>query len=243
MIELVGTPSDEVATIIGTAPAATTLFASMSARHSEGRDGDYLRWHTFDHRPEQYRLSGLRSSLRLVSTPACRRVRAVSTPRYDSVDHVMTYYFTNTAELIAGGPLTDALMAAGRMPESLPSVEHGTYEVEERIAAPRIKVGAEVLPWWPRHGVYLLVEHGEVPAASLIEVPGVGGAWRASRHDANDADSRLQITYCFLDDDPVAVAERMSDVLNRRWANERSIPLLAAPFYPVEGSECDRHLP
>jgi hypothetical protein len=212
---------------------------------AEGRDGDYLRWHTFDHRPEQYRLSGLRSSLRLVSTPACRRARAVSTPRYDAVDHVMTYYFSNRAAMMAGGTLTEALMAVGRMPESLPSVEHAAYDVEERIAAPRIKVGAEVLPWWPERGVYLLVEHGEVPAVSLIEVPGVGGAWRASRNDAQptEADSRLQITYCFLDDDPVAVAERMRDALTQRWANERNIPLLAAPFYPVESYDCDRHLP
>ena len=35
-----------------------------------GRDAEYLRWHTLDHRPEQHRLAGVRASLRLVSTPA-----------------------------------------------------------------------------------------------------------------------------------------------------------------------------
>jgi hypothetical protein len=245
MDELVGTPSDEVSTIVSTAPAATTIFASMSARHLQGRDADYLRWHTFDHRPEQYRLSGVRSSLRLVSTPACRHARAVSAARYDSVDHVMTYYFTDRAEMMAGVPLTEALMAVGRMPISLPSVEQGAYDVEERIAAPRIKVGGDVLPWWPVCGVYLLVEHGDVPAAGLTEAPGVGGVWRGTRDDAQstEAELRLQITYCFLDEDPVVVAERLHDTLTRRWANGRTVPLLAAPFYPVQGYEYDRHLP
>jgi hypothetical protein len=169
----------------------------------------------------------------------------VSAARYDSVDHVMTYYFTDRAELTAGVPLTEALMAVGRMPESLPSVEHGDYDVEERIAAPRIKVGADVLPWWPARGVYLLVEQGNASAAGLIEAPGVGGVWRGTRDDprSTDAESRLQITYCFLDDDPVVVAERLRDTLAQRWANRNTVPLLAAPFYPVEGYEYNRHLP
>ena len=42
----------------------TTLFVSMSARHPEGQDADYLEWHTFDHRPEQQRLASLRTSVR-----------------------------------------------------------------------------------------------------------------------------------------------------------------------------------
>ena len=56
----------------------TTVFVSMSARHPDGLDADYLQWHSLDNRPEQHRLAALRSSLRLVSTPACRAARAVS---------------------------------------------------------------------------------------------------------------------------------------------------------------------
>ena len=48
-----------------------------------------------DHRPEQHRLSAVRASLRLVSTPACRAARAVSNARFDAVDHVMTYFFSD----------------------------------------------------------------------------------------------------------------------------------------------------
>jgi hypothetical protein len=48
----------------------------------------------------------------------------------------------------------------------------------------------------------------------------------------------LQITYCFLDDDPPAVAERLRPLLARR-----PTPLLAAPFYTPVPYDWDRHLP
>jgi hypothetical protein len=53
----------------------------------------------------------------------------------------------------------------------------------------------------------------------------------------------LQITYCFLDDDPVATARRLPDALEKRWADTGVVPLLAAPFYPVVGNDYDRHVP
>jgi hypothetical protein len=56
----------------------------MARRHPEGRDAEYLRWHTLDHRPEQHRIAGVRASLRLVSTPACRAARAYSDERFDA---------------------------------------------------------------------------------------------------------------------------------------------------------------
>ena len=59
------------------------------------------------------------------------------------------------------------------------AVERGVYSVRETNAAPRIKIGADVLPWWPASGVYLLVEQGHAPATGLIDVPGVAGTWSA----------------------------------------------------------------
>src|SRR6201991_4335831 len=92
---LPGTPSDEVADVLGAGRGdITTLFVSMARRHPEGRDAEYLRWHTLDHRPEQHRLTGVRASLRLVSTPACRAARISSDDRFDAIDYVMTYFFT-----------------------------------------------------------------------------------------------------------------------------------------------------
>lgn len=81
-MELPGTPSDEIDGVLATGDGGiTTLFVSMATRHPEGRDAEYLRWHSLDHRPEQHRLAAVRASLRLVSTPECRAARASSTLR------------------------------------------------------------------------------------------------------------------------------------------------------------------
>ena len=95
-MQLPGTPSDEVPDVRATGTGdVTTLFISMATRHPDGADAEYLRWHTLDHRPEQHRLSEVRASLRLVSTPACRSARAAGQDRFDAIDHVMTYFFTD----------------------------------------------------------------------------------------------------------------------------------------------------
>ena len=166
---LPGKPSDEVADVLATGSGdIATTFVSMATRHPDGTDADYLQWHTLDHRPEQHRLSAVRASLRLVSTPACRAARAVRHERFDPVDHVMTYFFTDTAGMDGFLTLSTALGGAGRKLPLLPPVERGVYEVQSRVAAARIKVGAHVLPWWPARGVYLLLEtHGALPTELL----------------------------------------------------------------------------
>src|SRR5580698_7225637 len=112
---LPGTPSDDVADVLATGDGdITTLFVSMATRHPEGTDAEYLRWHTLDHRPEQHRLSAVRASLRLVSTPACRAARAVRHERFDRIDHVQTYFFTDIAGLDGFLTLSTALGDAGR---------------------------------------------------------------------------------------------------------------------------------
>jgi hypothetical protein len=266
---LAGTPSDDVPGILAAGRSdITNLFVSMSARHPDGEDADYLRWHSFDCRPEQHRIPAIRASLRFVSTPECRRARAASEGRYDAVDHIMTYFFADVAGLEPFTRLTEALRAAGRKPymdghhgrqevRVLPQLEMGLYEVDGMAAASRIKIGAEVLPWWPLQGGYILVERGKTPAWELTEVAGVGGAWWGSTVQADaglsaevnemaDADlvtGNLHITYCFLDDDPVATAERLHPVVHKRWTDKGIVPLLAAPFHVVLGHQVDLHLP
>jgi hypothetical protein len=147
-MQLPGTPSDELADVLATGTGdVTTLFVSMATRHPEGADAEYLRWHTLDHRPEQHRLSAVRASLRLVSTPACRSARAVSRQPYDDIDHVMTYFFTDQSGMTGFLDLAKALIGAGRKLPLLPPVERGIYDVQSKAAAARIKVGADVLPW------------------------------------------------------------------------------------------------
>jgi hypothetical protein len=247
-LTLPGTPSDDVDGVLATGRGEVgMLFVSMARRHPDGRDAEYLRWHTLDHRPEQHRLAGVRASLRLVSTPACREARAHGDATFDEIDHVMTYFFTDQRGLTPFLELSSALGKADRKLPLLPPVQRGVYAVAHKVAAPRIKVGADVLPWWPANGVYLLLESGTAPPADLIDVDGVGGAWSVASQDVDErlasARAGQLLTYCFLDDDPVAVAERLRPVLADRWKRDNVEPLLAAPFYPVVPYQWDRYVP
>jgi hypothetical protein len=115
-------------------------------------------------------------------------------------------------------------------------------------AAPRVKVGADVLPWWPSTGVYLLIERGEADPGALLDVDGVAGAWWAPT--AADIPERYtaavpgdQLTYLFLDDDPVAVAGRLQPALEQRWADTGVVGMFAAPFYVAHADDLTAHLP
>ncbi len=245
---LPGRPSDEIADVLTTGNGdITTTFVSMATRHPEGADADYLQWHTLDHRPEQHRLSAVRASLRLASTPACRAARAVRHERFDAVDHVMTYFFADVAGMDGFLALAKGLIGAGRKIPLLPPVERGVYGVQGRAAAARIKIGSDVLPWWPARGVYLLLETHEAPSTELLEVEGVAGIWSMAALDVGprlaSAPAGQQLTYCFLDDDPVATAERLRPVLEKRWTGTDIEPLFAAPFHPVVPYEWDRYVP
>jgi hypothetical protein len=249
MALLQGTPSDDTEAVLATGRTdVSTVFVSMSARHPEGRDAEYLAWHTLDHRPEQYRLASLRGSLRLVSTPECRAARAASDARYDDVDHVMTYLFADLEGLEPFAALGAALGGAGRMPYVLPPVERGVFRLDGVVANPHAKVGADVLPWFPARGVYLVIERGDAPAAHLAEVPGVAGVWWGSAVPldvpyATADNAGLQYAYCFLDDDPVVTAAGLRPVLEARWSDAGVAPLFAAPFHVLVPHEWERYLP
>ncbi len=242
-----GTPSDRDEAILATGRSGVaTAFVSMGARHPDGADADYLAWHSLDHRPEQQRLAQLRTSLRLVSTPECRAARAASDGGLDAVDHVMTYWFTDASGLDGFRRLSTALRAAGRTPFVVPPVERGVYDVRDRIADPVVKAGADVLPWWPAVGVYLLVEPAPAAVAPLVEVPGVAGVWSAVAGPAGEdstAPAGQQLTWCFLDDDPVATAARLRPVVEERSRAAGRAPRLAAPFQVVVPYAWDRYLP
>ena len=247
-MHLPGTPSDEVAEVLATGGGEiTTLFVSMATRHPDGKDAEYLRWHTLDHRPEQHRLAAVRASLRLVSTPACRSARVISDGPLDTVDHVMTYFFSDTAGLQDFNELSTALGNSGRKLPLLPPVERGVYEVQRKAAAPRVKLGSDVLPWLPVRGAFVLVERGSASPNPLLEVDGVAGVWSALslRVDASlaSAQENQTITYSFLDDDPIATAQRLRPALETRWAESNIEPLFAAPFFAVVPYEWDRYVP
>jgi hypothetical protein len=243
-----GTPSDEVAGVLNAGRGdITTLFVSMAARHPDGADAEYLRWHTMYYRPEQQRLSAVRASLRLVSTPACRSTRAASREPYGDIDHVMTYFLSDPRGMTAFLELSKALSDAGRKLPLLPPVERGVYRVEDKAATPRVKIGADVLPWWPARGVYMLLEASAPAPIRLTEVDGVAGVWSALSQPVDarlaNAPAGQTITYCFLDEDPVGIAERLRPVLEKRWSDNGIEPLFAAPFHAVVPNDWDRYEP
>jgi hypothetical protein len=244
---LVGSPSDEVPAILATGRGEiTSLYVSISARHAEGKDAEYLAWHTLDHRPEQYRLSAIRAALRLVSTPACRAARAASEPPFDAVDHVMIYFFSDLGGLKGFEDLAKALRESGRMPYALPSVQPGIFRVEERVAHPKIKAGADVLPWWPAKGAYLLIEDGAAASLQeLMDVPGVVGGWQALGQPGpySKAGPTQRTSLLFLDDEPVSTAARLRPALAERWRTDDVRPLLAAPLQILVPHKWDQYLP
>jgi hypothetical protein len=237
-------PSDQVAAVLG-AGHADVAFAvfSMSSRAADGDDDGYLEWHMLDHLPEQYRIDGLRLGQRWFSTPGCRAARAASEPPYDAVDHVVGYLF--------GGPVDAALEIffdlgatlgrAGRMPVALPRVQVGGWQAVDRTVAPRVLTGADVVPWRPQRGVYLIIESSSGDAGrgldSLVDVAGVAGVWRYRdghrHHPRFDATEGLELTVCYLDGEPTDVARRLAGPLAQRWTDPAVTPLLAAPFEVV----------
>jgi hypothetical protein len=235
----------------------TAAVVSMSQRHADGLDAEYLAWHVLDHLPEQYRLAGMRLGQRWVSTPACRAARAASVAPFDTVDHIVQYLFAAPVEpaLEQFFSLGAALRAAGRMPIALPRVQVGGWNLERTVAAPRVLVGAGVVPWRPASGAYVLVEQvgaGRDAGLSdrvdaLVATPGVAGVWwysgAAPRHDRLDSTAGSALTVCYLDESPIEVAERLPSVLAESWTGGRVTPMLAGPFESVVPDHLDRHLP
>jgi len=243
---LPGIPSDDAPAILATGRSdITTLFLSMARKHPGGADADYLRWHTLDHRPEQQRLASLRTSLRVVSTPQCRAARAASSADFDAIDHVMIYFFNSIQGLDDFHALSIALRDAGRSPFILKPVQRGVYGVDSRMAAARARIGADVLPWLPVRGVYILLELGHASTDTLAETAGVSGVWTAHSVPTafSNAEPGQQLTVCFLDKDPVTTGLNLRTTLDRRWSSSDVQPLLAAPFHTVVPFEWERHLP
>ena len=122
------------------------------------------------------------------------------------------------------------------------------YAFDGRAAAPDAKVGADVLPWWPATGVYLLIEHGTASAAPLVDVDGVAGAWWApTAADVPEqyslAQPAISSPTCSSTTTPVAVAGRLRPVLEQRWADSGVTGLFAAPFHVAHADDLARHLP
>jgi hypothetical protein len=257
-----GRASDGEAAILETgAGDATTALLVFFGKSREGEDADWLRWHAFDHMPEQFRVAGVRNGQDWVSTPACRAARLIEAEPFDRVDIVVQYLFAEPAPQVIRtfSELGGALGAAERRPASakLRSVMTAGYDVTVRLANPGGALGAYALPWYPARGIYLTIERSAAdPGAGarraeilkrLVAVDGVAGAWRyeASARDLSPIKTQpgQTATVFYLYDDPVAVAGRLNEVLAREWAAAGVEGLFAAPFEIVRPLAIGERLP
>ena len=162
---------------------------SLSASSPDGDDTPYLEWHQLDHMPEQYQIPGLLFAHRWASTPECRAARAVQAERFEPTNHVVHYLF--------GEPVAPAidewftlgahLGKVGRFPYRLPAVMLAVGDLVAGYAAPSALVTAEVVPYRPNRGMYLVVELPDDPSAppawapehveALLDIDGVAGMW------------------------------------------------------------------
>ncbi len=155
--------SDEVAGILATGRGdITTLFVSMARRHPEGRDAEYLRWHTLDHRPEQHRLAA-RAGVPSVGVDAGMPGRTGGGRRALRRDRPCDDVLLHRPGGLTG--FSNCHGTGRRGPQAAPAATGPARRLRgaDKVAAPRVKIGADVLPWWPIRGVYLLLEAGRAP--------------------------------------------------------------------------------
>ncbi len=175
-------------------------FFSISHPSPTGDDRPYLEWHQLDHMPEQYQLPGLVFAQRWAATPACRAVRVAGTEGWAMVDHVVCYLMGSPVDQTIDDFFTLGrhLAELGRFAGALPAQYVGALRLLETHAAPRALVSAEVVPFRPNRGIYLVVEEPvegteherprRVPAAAACrDAPGArlgaGGGRRVGVRD------------------------------------------------------------
>ena len=228
-------------------------FFSVSDRGESDDDPEdraYLGWHQLDHMPEQYQLPGMIHGQRWVSNDDCRAARAVASGAFEHVHHVVLYLMGDPAEQTLDDffDLGSRLAHLGRFPRDLPRRFLGALRLLEARASPRALVSAEVVPFRPNRGIYLIVEqpadsdrldpylrwrHDE-QLARLVTTPGVAGAWvfataaryRRGRYTEGD----YRITVCYLDGDPSTAARGLAPLMEEAWRDAPVTPLLAAPL-------------
>jgi hypothetical protein len=203
--------------------------------------------------PEQYPLRGVAFGQRWVSTPACRAARAVAEAPLDPVHYLTLYLMTDPVEetLEEFLDLGRRLRRLGRFHEHRRSHLAGPFRLDDALAAPRVLVSREAVPYRPNCGVYVAVEAPAAPdrlgayvrrqreeqLPELVAQPGVAGVWTFA--GAPDLGPRVwrpgnhRITVCYLDRSPLEVAAALGRVFAAGWRDAPVRPLLAGPFESI----------
>jgi len=221
----------------------------------------YNEWHQLDHLPEQFPLPGIVYGQRWVSTPACRAARAVSDEPLDPIHYLTCYLMADPIE----GTLDDFFALGKRLHELDRFHRHrrapltGPFRVVDTLAAPRVLVSAEAVPFRAHRGLYVIVEEPRDRDAladyerwlvtehepALLAVPGVAGIWSfASPEELTSrrwSAGARRITVSWLDDDPLAVAARLAplEAARREQFGTTSHVTFAGPFETITPWEWD----
>lgn len=179
--------------------AVRACVLSLSARHPEGRDAEYIDWHIHDHLPEQYGIEQVVHGERWTATHEQHAAHAVQYLFADPLAPALDRFFALGAEL----------REAGRMPIALPPVELAAYEF--------VRATDPVAPWRPCRGVYLAISTDPV---AIPAIDGVQGLWTFAGgrfHDRFVDTTGRFLTVSYLQDDPsvvgASIAEAIGDVI------------------------------
>ncbi len=187
----------------------------------------YNAWHQLDHLPEQFTLEGVRFGQRWVRSPHCRDAEAATGPVLEPF-HYMTLYLLQDREVVPPFvKLGERLYAEDRFFTARRAVLSGAFDVVGSWAAPRVAVSPGAVPFRPSHGVYVVVGP-PIDGASLVDVPGVAGAWQF-------ADGERTVTVAFVDGDLWHVA----GVLGTSISGSGVVPEWAGPLERVDAFRWD----
>jgi hypothetical protein len=225
-------------------------FFSATGPAPAGDDGSYLRWHLLDHMPEQYQLPGLVQATRWIADSDYRQARIAGTGPLADTANVVNY--------LVGDPVQQThddflelglrLAEAGRFPERRASLQLRLLALMRWYAAPRALISPEVVPFRAHRGIVIIIEEPASDDVSgwlrwlhaehypqLLQTPGVAGVWQYGStdfwqlHPACDG-SPQYTTVIYLDDDPLATAQRLAPAIEKRWASGEARPLFAGPL-------------
>ena len=220
-------------------------FFSFTEVTDPTRHHAYNEWHQLDHMPEQFPLEGVVYGQRWVSTPACRRARAVNGAALAPV-HYMTLYLMGEPvdrTLDEFAALGEQLRSAGRFHRERRAHVSGPLSLSHAAAAPRVLVSAEAVPYRPNRGVYVVVREGDDTgpgdelAEWLLGASGVAGVWTFA------PDARLErhrwkmggrsVTVCFLDEEPLEMAGALGALVKAVIGGPGRAVEFAGPFETI----------
>jgi hypothetical protein len=213
-------------------------------------DGSYLRWHLLDHMPEQYQLPGIQLAQRYIADGDYPGSRLVGAGDLEQVGNVVNYLVGDPVQQTHDDfmELGPRFAERGRFPQRRPVLQIRMPALLSWYASPAALIGAEVVPFRPHRGVFVIVEEPTstdmggwlhwlhtVHYPAVLATPGTAGVWMYGStktwnlHPATQGDPQY-ITMIYLDEDPLTVSEVLASQLQERWQSGAVRPLFAGPL-------------